>query len=100
VKFSWKFDPVAQTLHAPSGTKITVREIAQLLADRRDCRHDFHGLWAGWKMRRQFLIPPYAGKHGPKLTPDNARRFAEWVAEPIAADRATRRSPPPLYLVR
>jgi len=94
MKLRWKFDAKRQELQAPSGWTITVREIAQMLADRRDCRHDFHGSWAGWKMRRQFLIPPYTGKHGPKLNPENAKRFAEWVAEPIEADRAMRREKP------
>lgn len=78
----WHFDPARQTLHAPSGLTITVREIAQLLADRRDCRFDFHGEWVGWKMRHQFLIPPHTGRDGPKLTPHNAKLFAQWVNEP------------------
>jgi len=80
--FRWEFDPVRQALQAPSGLTINVREIAQLLADRRDCRYDFHGEWAGWKMRRQFLIPPHTGQNGPKLRPETAKLFAQWVNEP------------------
>jgi len=80
--FRWQFDPVRQTLRAPSGLTITVREIAQLLADQRDCQYDFHGEWSGWKMRRQFLIPPHTGRHGPKITPSNAKLLAQWVNEP------------------
>jgi hypothetical protein len=78
----WHFDPSRQILHTPSGRSITVREIAQLLADRRDCRYDFHGEWSGWKMRRQFLIPPHTGPNGPKLRPETAKLFAQWVNEP------------------
>lgn len=80
--FNWTFDPHAQTLRAPSGLAITVREVAQMLADRRDCRYDFAGDWAGWKMRGNKMIPPHTGQHGPKLTPQNAKLFLAWVNEP------------------
>lgn len=79
---NWTFDQPAQTLRAPSGLTITVREIAQMLADRRECRYDFAGEWRGWKMRGNKLIPPYSGKNSPRLTPQNARLFLAWVNEP------------------
>ncbi len=82
MSFDWTFDPGSQTLHAPSGLTITGREIAQMLADRRDCRYDFAGDWSGWKMRRHFLIPPFSGRNGPRLTPQNAKLFLRWVDEP------------------
>jgi hypothetical protein len=82
MSFNWTFDPATQTLRAPSGLSITVREIAQMLADHRDRQYNFAGDWAGWKMRRHFLIPPFIGRHGPKLTPQNAKLFLRWVHEP------------------
>lgn len=102
MRFKWTFDAHRQELLSPAGTVISVSEIAQMLADRRDCRHDFYGEWSGWKMRRQFLIPPYSGRNGPKLTPTNARLFAAWVAEPARVDALTRTPThkPMLYLVR
>ena len=69
MKFSWKFDPEAQTLRAPSGWTITVREIAQALQDRIACRHDLTGPWAGWRIRGKVLIGP----HGERVTPDQLR---------------------------
>lgn len=81
--FNWTFDQSAQTLCAPAGRTITVREIAQMLADRRDCRYNFAGDWSGWKMRGNKLIPPHSGKNGPRLTPQNARLFLAWVNEPL-----------------
>ena len=81
MRFNWTFDPAAQILRAPSGYSISVREIAQLLADIRDCRYDFAGDWSGWKMRGNKLIPPHSGKNGPRLTPQNAKLFLAWVNE-------------------
>lgn len=69
MKFSWKFDPVAQTLHAPSGWTITVREIAQALHDRTAHRHDLTGPWAGWRIRGKIL----KGPRGERLTPGQLR---------------------------
>jgi hypothetical protein len=82
VPYNWTFDPGAQILRAPSGLTITVREISQMLADRRDCRYDFAGDWTGWKMRGNKLIPPHSGKNSPKLTPQNAKLFLAWVNAP------------------
>lgn len=96
----WSFNERRQELRSPGGVVISIQEIAQLLADQRECRHDFAGEWQGWKMRRQFLIPPFTGKNGPKLTPENAKRFAEWVDEPTAKDQARRSTKPRLYIVR
>jgi hypothetical protein len=103
--YNWTFDETRQELHSPAGYTVSIREIAQLLADRRDCKHDFHGDWSGWKMRRQFLIPPFSGRNGPKLTPSNARQFLEWIHEPARLDAQRRlqhaaESRPLLYLVR
>lgn len=85
MQFNWTFDHGAQTLRAPSGVTITTREIAQILADHRDCRYDFAGEWRGWKMRGNKLIPPFSGRNGPKLTPQNAKLFLAWVNEPAQA---------------
>jgi|SRR5690349_18490669 len=79
----WTFNAGRQELKSPAGLIISVREIAQMLMDQRENRYDFTSEWSGWKMRRQFLIPPFTGRNGPKLTPENARRFAEWVREPV-----------------
>jgi len=83
--FNWTFDPTAQSLRAPSGVTITVREIAQMLADHRDYSFNFGGPWVGWKMRGDKLIPPFCGRNGPKLTPQNAKLLLTWVNEPVAA---------------
>ena len=102
VPFNWTFDHAAQILRAPSGLAITVREIAQMLADRRDCRYDFAGDWTGWKMRGDKLIPPHSGKNGPRLTPQNAKLFLAWVNDPKDA-YGPRRPPvgrPHLTIVR
>jgi hypothetical protein len=40
MSFNWTFDHGSQASRAPSGLTITVREIAQMLADRR---YDFAG---------------------------------------------------------
>lgn len=101
MRFNWTFDHAAQILRAPSGYSISVREIAQLLADRRDCKYDFAGDWSGWKMRGNKLIPPHSGKNSPRLTPQNAKLFLAWVNEP-SRDYAPRRPPagrPALRLV-
>ncbi|MHA6203497.1 hypothetical protein ACXU4B_03620 [Dyella soli] len=99
--FNWTFDHHAQRLRAPSGLTITVREIAQMLADVRDCRYNFHGPWAGWKMRGNKLIPPFSGREGPKLTPQNAKLFLAWVNEPehVYSPLPARKGPPKLRLV-
>lgn len=91
MRFKWTFDDNTQSLRAPSGVTITVSEIAQMLADRRDCRYDFAGAWAGWKMRGNKLIPPFSGKAGPKLTPETTRLFLTWVNEP-SRDYAPRKA--------
>lgn len=77
----WTYNDPRQELKAPNGRIITLDEITHILADQRDCRIDFAGPWTGWRMRHQFLIPPYSGA---RLTPTAARRFAEWVNEPPA----------------
>lgn len=105
MKYHWRFDAKEQRLTAPSGHSVTVHEIAHLLADRRECRHDFHGEWAGWKMRGNALIPPFSGRNGPRLTPENAKQFLAWVDEPARLDAQRREKPategrPALYLVR
>lgn len=79
----WTYNNTRQELKAPNGRIITLDEITHILADQRDCRIDFAGPWTGWRMRHQFLIPPFTGQNGPRLTPNNARRFLEWVREPI-----------------
>ncbi len=102
MRFNWTFDERRQELRSPAGTVVSVREVAQMIADRRDCRHDFLGEWSGWKMRRQFLIPPFSGRNGPKLTPANAKLFLNWVNEPTRLDALQRAQAdkPRLYIVR
>lgn len=108
---SWTFDPSRQELRSPAGFVVSVREIAQLLADRHDCRHNFAGAWAGWKMRGDRLIPPHSGRSGPVLKPDTAPKLAAWIAEaqqPKGEDRrgnigspcTPRFQKPPLRLVK
>lgn len=92
MRFNWTFDVSTQTLRAPSGLSVTVREIAQMLADRRDCRYDFAGEWSGWKMRGNKLIPPHSGRNSPKLTPQTVKLFLAWVNEP-PTDYGPRRPP-------
>ena len=72
MKFSWKFDPVRQELRAPSGWKITVREIAQALQDKVACRYDLTGPWTGWRIRGKVLTGP----RGERITPDQLRLAA------------------------
>lgn len=97
----WTFNAGRQELKSPAGLIISVREIAQMLMDRRENRYDFTGEWSGWKMRRQFLMPPFTGRNGPKLTPENARRFAEWVREPVkSVTESGTGARPRLYVVK
>ena len=96
----WTYNDTRQELQAPSGRIITLDEITKTLADHRDCCIDFAGPWMGWRMRHQFLIPPTGSSA--RLTPSNARRFAEWVNEPLRAisrsQRATESADPHRHL--
>jgi hypothetical protein len=74
MRFKWKFDEENQTLHAPSGYSVTVREIAHWLQDRVHGRADLTGAWAGWKIRGNELIPPHIRRDGPRLTLNYAKR--------------------------
>ncbi|MFA5976595.1 MAG: hypothetical protein WC859_10595 [Elusimicrobiota bacterium] len=69
--YAWTFDSKRQTLKAPSGWTITVREIAQELQDRTHCRVNLEGPWAGWKIRGKTMTTP----QGHKWTPDSLRKF-------------------------
>jgi len=73
MKFRWSFDAAAQTLRAPSGWTITVREIAQYLQDRVHCHYDLTGPWAGWRIRGRTL----KGPHGESITPDQLRNTTQ-----------------------
>lgn len=71
--YRWKFDGARQELRAPSGWTITVREIAQALQDRINCRLDLPGPWAGWRIRGNLL----KGPHGERVSVHQLRGQSE-----------------------
>jgi hypothetical protein len=79
--YKWTFDEKRQTLKAPSGWTITVREIAQRLQDDVHCRVNLQGDWKGWKVRGRTLSAP----QGQKWTPETLKRFAVGTTEETAA---------------
>jgi hypothetical protein len=83
-RLNWTWDDERQEFTTPSGQIVTLTSIAQLLADRIECRHDFIGPWSGWKMRGDALIPPGHGPGAPRLKQWSAKQFAAWVSEPTA----------------
>lgn len=80
----WTYDDSRQEIRTPHGRIITLHDVAQMLADHRDCRFDFAGPWTGWRMRGDRLIPPHAGQRGPALKPDTAPLFARWISAAAA----------------
>ena len=78
MRFTWQFDPARQTLSAPSGWTITVKEIATQLQDRVYHRHDLTGPWSGWKVRGRTLIGP----GGVRVTPEALREMAKAWQDP------------------
>jgi hypothetical protein len=75
--FNWTFDSLRQTLTAPSGWCITVKEIATSLQDRVHCRYTLSGPWAGWKIRGRVLIGP----NGQRVTPEFLKRLISESAD-------------------
>lgn len=73
MRFRWTFDDSAQTLRAPSGLSLSVREIATWVQDRLYNRHDLTGPWAGWRVRGRWLIGP----KGLRVTPQMLRDATE-----------------------
>jgi hypothetical protein len=74
-RLNWPWDDPEQQFRTPSGQIVTLTSIAQLLADRIDCRHDFAGACFGWKIRGEALIPPGHGPGAPRLKPNTVRLF-------------------------
>lgn len=99
-RLNWTWDDEEQQFHTPSGQIVTLTSIAQLLADRIDCRHDFAGAWSGWKMRGDALIPPGHGPGAPRLKPNTVRLFLRWIAEATegGSGQSTRREDHPRLL--
>jgi|GEM_PF-2168553 len=79
-RLNWLYDDEHQQFTTPSGTTVTLQEIAQLLQDRLTCHHDFYGPWAGWRMRNDQLIPPGStARTRPALKPHNLAAFLRWA---------------------
>ncbi|MFK2904962.1 hypothetical protein ISP17_13455 [Dyella ginsengisoli] len=83
-RLDWTWDDEKQEFTTPAGNRISLAEIAGMVQGRAECRHDFEGDWAGWRMRGRQMIPPRATKNGPRMTPENLAAFVRW-ASPFAA---------------
>lgn len=70
MRFEWRFDRDRQTLHAPSGLILPVREIAQWVQDRVHTRFDLTGPWAGFRIRGRWMTGP-----GVRVTPEALRHL-------------------------
>ncbi|HEU4590556.1 MAG TPA: hypothetical protein VFS13_06575 [Steroidobacteraceae bacterium] len=92
-RLNWIWDDAEQQFRTPSGQIVTLNSIAQLFADRIECRHDFAGPWAGWKMRGDALIPPGHGPGAPRLKPNTVRLFLRWIAEATEAGSGQSKRP-------
>ena len=75
--FHWRFDEQRQTLHAPSGFTVSVREIAHWIQDRVYHRHDLTGPWAGFRVRGRWMTGP-----GVRITPDALRHLLKGADSP------------------
>jgi hypothetical protein len=75
--FHWRFDEQHQTLHAPSGLVISVREIAHWVQDRVYNRHDLTGPWAGFRVRGRWMTGP-----GVRITPESLRHLVQGADSP------------------
>lgn len=84
-RLNWTYDDTEQQFTTPAGRVITLREIATLIQDAAECRHDLSGPWSGWKIRGRTMIPPHASKNTARLTPENLAAFLRW-ASPIRVD--------------
>lgn len=80
-RLNWIWNDADQEFKTPSGQVVTLTDIAQMIADRINCRYDFVGPWSGWKMRGDALIPPGHGPGAPRLKPTTSRLFLRWINE-------------------
>lgn len=78
-RLNWLYDNDLQQFTTPTGRTISLHDIAQLLQDQTESRHDFAGAWMGWRMRQNRLIPPGAAFRQSQITPTNLRAFARWL---------------------
>lgn len=85
-RLNWTYDDENQQFTTPSGRTISLHEIAGLLHDHTECRFDFTGPWAGWRMRGAALIPPGGTPKGTRITATNGAAFARWIASANATE--------------
>ncbi|WP_156171263.1 hypothetical protein [Dyella japonica] len=78
-RLKWHYDNDLQQFITPAGRIVSLHDIAQLLQDQTESRHDFAGAWMGWRMRQNRLIPPGAAFRQSQITPTNLRAFARWL---------------------
>lgn len=78
-RLNWLYDNDLQQFTTPTGRIVSLHDIAQLLQDQTESRHDFAGAWMGWRMRQNRLIPPGAAFRQSQITPTNLRAFARWL---------------------
>lgn len=78
-RLNWLYDNDLQQFTTPTGRIVSLHDIAQLLQDQTESRHDFAGAWVGWRMRQNRLIPPGAAFRQSQITPTNLRAFARWL---------------------
>jgi hypothetical protein len=79
-RLNWIYDNDLQQFTTPSGQVVTLLQIAQLMQDQVNCRHDFVGPWTGWRIRQNRLIPPNKTYRSSQITPENLRAFSRWLA--------------------
>lgn len=98
-RLDWTWNDEDQEFTTPAGTRVRLVDIAGMIQAHAECRHDFAGPWAGWKMRGAALIPPHGTPKGTRITPTNAGAFARWVTGATSApvpDSAPADRPAPL----
>jgi hypothetical protein len=110
-RLNWMYDNDLQQFTTPNGRTVTLHEIAQLLQDQAESRHDLAGPWTGWRIRQNRLIAPGTKFRESDITPTNLRAFARWLASYEGhqtelrfgtrySNQAPRRGPPKLTLVK
>lgn len=110
-RLNWIYDNELQQFTTPSGQVFTLLQIARLLQDQVECRHDFDGPWVGWRIRQNRLIPPGEIFRASQITPSNLKAFARWLKamEPSQreipfpaqySDQPARKRPPSLRLIK
>jgi hypothetical protein len=53
---NWRLDDDA--LLMPNGHRLSLKHILQWRVDMIEGRSDLTGIWAGWRVRQHWLIPP------------------------------------------